>query len=119
MMTDDQRGTARHPDELGRMFLERASAGDVDGVVELYESTAVFALPGGELATGTEAIRAAYRQLLATGRTFTMDAQAPALVRGDVALTSARIPSGATAEVARRQPDDTWLWVMDRPKVLA
>ncbi len=26
---------------------------------------------------------------------------------------------GATADVARRQSDGTWLWMMDRPNVLA
>lgn len=119
MAADDQRKKARHPDELGRLFVDRASAGDVEGVVELYEPTGVLALPGGELATATEAIRTAYRQLLAMGRTFTMEAQARALVSGDLALTSARIPNGATAAVAHRQPDGTWLWILDRPDVLA
>ncbi len=92
--------------------------GDVEGVVRLYESTAVLALPGGEVAIGTEAIRNVYQRLLTTRRTFTMEAQSASLVNGDLALTSATIPNGATAEVARRQPDGSWLWIMDRPNVL-
>ena len=35
------------------------------------------------------------------------------------ALTSTRLPGGgATVEVARRQPDGTWLWVLDQPNIL-
>jgi hypothetical protein len=30
-------------------------------------------------------------------------------------LTSTRLPDGnVTAEVARQQPDGTWLWIIDR-----
>jgi hypothetical protein len=44
--------------------------------------------------------------------------QHPALRLGELALTSTRLPGGgATAEVARRQPDGTWRWVLDRPNV--
>ncbi len=41
----------------------------------------------------------------------------PALRRGDLALTSTRFSGGATAEIARRQSDGTWLWVADQPNV--
>ena len=37
----------------------------------------------------------------------------------DLALTSTLlVGGGATVEVARRQPDGTWLWVIDQPNVL-
>jgi hypothetical protein len=37
---------------------------------------------------------------------------------GDLALTSTRLANGTvTVEVARRQPDGTWLWVIDQPNV--
>lgn len=37
---------------------------------------------------------------------------------GDLALTSARFDDGAaTVEVARRQPDGTWLFVIDQPNI--
>jgi hypothetical protein len=44
--------------------------------------------------------------------------QRPALICGDLALTSTRSRDGTvTSEVARRQKDGTWLWVIDRYSV--
>jgi uncharacterized protein (TIGR02246 family) len=120
----------RDPDDLGRLFLQRANAGDVDGVVALYEPGAVLAGPSGQLTTGSAAIRAVYQQLLADRPAFTGDVQ-PAIRLGDLALTSTRFDitttaggrttttRTATTEIARRQPDGTWLWAVDQPNVLA
>jgi ketosteroid isomerase-like protein len=44
-------------EDLGTFFLERANAGDVEGLVALYEPEAVLAFPPGRLATGHEEIR--------------------------------------------------------------
>lgn len=104
------------------MFLLRANAADVSGVVALYEPDAVLVGRNGELLIGTDAIRAFYERLLSSRPQFIGTPQ-PVVVRGDMALTSTqfRIRSGraATAEVARRQPDGTWLWAIDNPNVLA
>jgi hypothetical protein len=44
----------------------------------------------------------------------------PVIRNGDLALTSTRLPAGgATVEVARRQPDGSWRWVIDQPAVLS
>jgi len=69
----------------------------------------------GRLIRGHAAIRAFFVELNASGRKFRHGQQQPALISGDLALTSTRAASGnVTAEVARRQPDGTWLWVVDR-----
>ncbi len=116
-MTDfDNRERAAEPEDLGRLFLERANARDVDGVAALYEPDAVLASAGGDLVTGTKAIRRMYEALLADPPQFAGDVR-PALRRGDLALTSTRFRGGATAEIARRQSDGTWLWVADQPNV--
>jgi ketosteroid isomerase-like protein len=112
------RGRAAEPEDLGRLFIERANAGDVDGLVSLYEAGAVLALPDGGRLAGTAAIRRFYRQLLSGSRRFSGQAQ-PALRVGDLALTSTRFSGGATAEIARRQPDGTWRWIADQPNVLS
>jgi uncharacterized protein (TIGR02246 family) len=131
MGDNGERGRATEPEDLSRFFLERANAGDVEGVVALYEPDAALAGPSGTVTTGIQAIRQRYEQLLAGKRTFKGVTQA-ALRAGDLALTSTQFsasvvdPNGqamtvpaATAEVARRQPNGTWLWLIDQPNVLA
>jgi ketosteroid isomerase-like protein len=116
---DDKREPARRPEDLSRLFLERVNAGDVDGLVALYEPTAVLALPTGAVARGADAIRESYTRLLTGQPTFTAGEQRPPPIAGEFALTSTRLLNGsATAEVARRQPDGTWLWAVDQPDVL-
>jgi len=110
---------ASEPNDLGRFFVERANAGDVEGLVALYEPDAVLAFPPGVTSVGSQAIRQAYTQLLAKRPTFTPGEQQPALRHGDMALTSTRlVGGGATVELARRQPDGTWLWALDQPNVV-
>jgi len=110
---------AAQPEDLGRFFLERANAGDVEGLVALYEPGAVLAFPPGQLTIGHEEIRKVYAELLADRPSFGSAGQQPTIRNGDLALTSTRLPGGgATAEVARRQPDGSWRWVIDQPAVL-
>jgi ketosteroid isomerase-like protein len=117
MMGDSKdRARAARPEDLNRLVLERLNAGDVDGLVALYEPDAVLALPDGGTATGREQIRTAYERMLADQPTFEPGEQRPTLRGGDLALTSVRlVGGGVTVEVARRQPDGTWLWVIDQP----
>lgn len=113
-----ERERAAQPEDLGRFFIERANAGDVDGLVALYESDAVLAFPPGQVTTGSQAIRQVFEQMVAGKPTFKGESQ-PTLRSGDLALTSMRLDNGGiTVEVARRQPDGTWLWVIDQPNVL-
>ena len=121
MDVDQERQCAVEPEDLSRFFLERANAGDVEGLVALYEPGAVLAFPPGQLSAGSDAIREAYEKLLAGKPTFSAGDLQPAIRNdtGDLALTSTRLAGrGATAEVARRQPDGSWLWIIDQPAVL-
>jgi uncharacterized protein (TIGR02246 family) len=118
MGDSEGRERARQPEDLGRMFVQRANAGDVEGLIALYEPDAVLAFPPGQLTSGRDAIRREYERFLAGRPTLEGDSQ-PALRLGDLALTSTRFSGGATAEVARRQPDGTWLWAIDQPSILS
>jgi len=111
------RPPAREPEDLDRLFLHRAQAGDVEGVVALYEPDAVFSAPSGELIRGTAALRAFYTALFADPPAFTGTVN-PAVRHGDLALTTTHFDGGATAEIARRQPDGSWLWIADQANVL-
>jgi ketosteroid isomerase-like protein len=108
---------AMQPEDLARLFIARANAGDADSVVALYEPDAILALPGGGTAGGRAAIREFYARFLSSGRSFQGDPQ-PALRCGNVALLSTRAAMGrVTAEVARQQPDGSWLWVIVQPSI--
>lgn len=103
------------PQELERLLIQRQHAGDVDGMVALFEPDAVVDCGGGRFLRGHAAIRAYYAEVRAAGRKFAVGEQRPALICGDLALTSTRLPDGdITSEVARRQADGSWLWVIDR-----
>lgn len=118
-VTGTHPGAAR-PEDLGEFFIQRANAGDVEGVVALYEPGAVLALPAGRTATGHDEIRRFYAELLAARPVLSAGGQRPPLRNGDLAITSTRLPGGGTTvEVARRQPDGTWLWVIDQPALLS
>jgi len=108
-------GQAHDPQELERLLVARENAGDVDGMAALYEPQAVLDDGEGRLVHGREAIRRFFGELVASGRKFAMGEQQAALACGDLALTSTRCANGSvSAEVARRQSDGTWLWVIDR-----
>jgi hypothetical protein len=59
-----------------------------------------------------------YTDLLATGRTFDLGEQRPAMLRENLALASTRLPNGiVTTEVARKQIAGTLLWGIDQPSI--
>jgi len=120
MTATSAREPARRPEDLSDLFIERANAGDVEGLVALYEPEAVLAFPPGQVSVGRDEIRAAYAELMKGRPVFTSGGQRPALRNGDLAITSTRLPGGGTTvEVARRQPDGTWLWAIDQPSLLS
>lgn len=115
MDTHLSRQPARDPQDLERLLVARQHAGDVEGMVDLYEPDAVIEVGRGELVRGTADIRLLFAAFVAEGRRFDVGEQRPPIVSGNLAMTSTRLPDGSvTAEVARRQPDGTWLWVIDR-----
>jgi ketosteroid isomerase-like protein len=116
---NDDRVPAVVPEDLERLFVERVNAGDVEGLVALFEPGAVMAVAPGKVASGSEAIRQVFEDFVGSGVKLTLGDQQPTLRAGDLALTSTRLhDGGVTAEVARRQPDGTWRWVIDRWNVL-
>ncbi len=117
MTNAENREPARDPQDLERLLIDRQWVGDIEGMLELFELDAVVD-SGDEPVRGRHAIRALFEQGIAAGHKFQRGEQRPALVNGDLALTSTRLPDGSiTSEVARRQSDGTWLWAIDRYSV--
>ena len=112
---------AMKPEDLTRLFVERANAGDAAGLALLYEEDAVMAYPPGEQTVGREAIRRMFEKMLANAPRFTPEAPLPTLVSGDIALTSTppKDAAGARAQVVRRQPDGSWLRLLDQPEFVS
>ena len=110
---------AMKPEDLTRLFVERANAKDAAGIAELYEEDAVMAYPPGETTVGRTAIRELWEKALENAPRFEPEEPLPTLVAGDLALTSTapKDDAGARAQVARRQPDGSWLRVLDHPEL--
>ncbi|MEZ0067628.1 ketosteroid isomerase-like protein [Streptacidiphilus sp. MAP12-20] len=119
---------AQTPAELHRMFQQAVNDGAVDALVALYEPEPAFATRAGDPAVGGTALRAHLAGLLAARPHFDRVATTKVFETGDIALTcsdwsaTATDAHGATVamsgrgtEVARRQPDGTWLLVIDNP----
>ena len=68
-MSDETREPARAPETLATLFNQRANAGDVEGLVALYEPDAILAA-GRVVATGHDEIRSFYTDLLARKSDF-------------------------------------------------
>lgn len=106
---------AINPNDLEKYFVERVNKGDLEGLVALYEPNATIADGEREIAIGKNQIREFFAGLLANHPRYDSSVQAEALCSGDLALTSSRTGNGdITAEIARRQPDGSWLWVVDQ-----
>jgi enoyl-CoA hydratase len=112
------------PGQLGLLFAE------LEGMLALYEDDATFVGPDGGSALGREAIRERLEALLATSPQITA-ATSQVVMAGDVALSFNRFRitlstadgdaagfDGASTEVARRQPDGGWLYVIDNPALV-
>lgn len=110
---------AMQPEEVTRLVAERLNAGDAAGVAALYEPQAVLAYPADRPVTGREAIQAIYQQMADAGVTFAIETPLPTVRFEDLALTSTRSAdnTGVRVQVLRRQPDGSWLRIIDRPEI--
>lgn len=118
---------ARTPEEMHRLFSEALNAGDLDGLVAQYEPGATLVPQPGQSVTGSAAIREALAGFLAMRPHITLTTR-KIVQAADVALLYSRWGlrgtgpdgkpvqmEGAGTEVARRQPDGTWRYVLDNP----
>lgn len=116
-----------NPEDMNTAFAEAFNSGNIETLISLYEPGAVLVPKPGQLAEGADAIRTALQALLALKGVMRSENQY-ALVRGDIALLRAKVhlvgtgPDGRrieinnhTAEVVRRQPDGSWLYIIDHP----
>jgi uncharacterized protein (TIGR02246 family) len=116
------------PEEINDRFGEAYNANDLEGLLALYEEDAILEFGSAGRVQGTAAIRAALTPFLALRGTISYERRF-CLVFGELALlsiayrlTGGRAPdgspvdnSGVTVELARRQKDGTWRYLIDLP----
>lgn len=120
---------AHQPAELHELFQFAFNARDLEGLVALYQTGAVFVTGPGASVTGHDAIRQVYRSMFAMKPVMRLET-ASVLQAGDLAMLESRwvlIGSGAegdpvqitgsSREVACREANGTWLYAIDDPGV--
>jgi len=118
---------ARSPEELDVLFANAINAGDIEAAIELYEPGACLMPDPGQVVSGISAVREALGGLIAMKPRLRLDVKKLAETVG-IALTTSKWvlegtgpdgkpmkAEGQSAEVARRQPDGTWRFVIDNP----
>jgi uncharacterized protein (TIGR02246 family) len=116
---------ATSPEQIHRLFEAAFNAADIDELMTLYEPDAALIPQPGSVAHGTDQVREALQRYLALKGQISLETKQVVEV-GDLAYLSNTwslrgagadgqpITLGATtAEVARRQADGTWRYVID------
>jgi ketosteroid isomerase-like protein len=112
---------ARSPEEICRLFQQYMAEGDIDSVLSVYDLEAVFLNQSGEVKKGEEELRHELADFAASKAVFNFDIK-QVIQSGDIALmhtkwkiSSPQQMSVYAIEVARRQPDGTWRWLIGDP----
>lgn len=126
MITDEHAGS---PAQLMTLFAERVAKGDAAGLIALYEPKAVFEPEFGIVLRGRDEIRPALTELAALRPRIDYDGEPDVVIVDDIAIVSnswtmnAELPDGTalreggiSADVLRRQPDGSWLVLIDQPR---
>jgi uncharacterized protein (TIGR02246 family) len=120
--------TATIPEDVDRLFGERVNAGDVEGIVALYEPCATLVTQDAGTLVGHDAIRQYVSMLPAMKPRIDMGVARVVPVTDDLAVvhhdwrcaltgpddTSFEVTGRAT-EIVRRQADGSWRFLLDDP----
>ena len=118
---------AYNPAEIHTLFRHAFNIGDVDTLVALYEPNAVLVVDGKEV-IGRERIRKALESFVARRGRMTLETRAVVespqglavlhgswVIEPQTEMAADIVTRGLSTEVVRKQPDGTWLFVIDNP----
>jgi uncharacterized protein (TIGR02246 family) len=112
---------ARNPEEICRLFQQYMAAGDLDSLLTIYDAEAVFLNQSGEVSTGKQGLRQELAPLAEAKAAFEFSIR-QVIQSGDIALmhtkwemSSPQRMSVYAIEVARRQADGSWCWLIGDP----
>lgn len=112
---------AKSPEEICELFKQYMAAGNVDALLSLYDPEVSFLNRSSEVRKGRNELREELTPLAGAKAVF--DFNIRQVVRaGDIALmhtewnvSSPEPMSSYAIEVARRQPDGSWCWLIGDP----
>lgn len=113
---------ANSPAEICRIFQQSMAEGDIDLVLSIYDPEVVFLNELGEVKKGKEELREELAPLVAQKANFDFNIK-QITEAGDIALMHTewkvslpqQVMSTYAIEVARRQPDGSWCWLIGDP----
>lgn len=118
---------ASSPQEVAKLIAQGLSNGDLDGIMAMYEPNACLVPQPGQVLQGAAAVREGIAGFLAMKPTMNVESET-VVQADDVAIVytkwslagtgpegTAVNMSGQATDVMRRQPDGTWLCVIDNP----
>ncbi len=112
---------AKSPEEICRLFKQYMGEGDLDAVLSVYDPEVVFLNQAGEEIKGKERLRQELATLVAAKPVFDYEIK-QVIQSSDIALMHTRWKISApqqtssyAIEVARRQSDGTWCWLIGDP----
>lgn len=120
--------SATTPEEAHELFVKLFNAGDIEGLLSLYEPGATLIPFPGEPVTGRDSIRTALEGFLSLNghmdltidRCFTTEYIALLFSTWTLKSTDPEgkqtVVSGQTSDVVRKQRDGSWLFVIDNPQ---
>ena len=112
---------AKSPEETCNLFRRYMSQGDIEGLLSIYDPEAVFLNRAGEVQQGRECLKPELAPMAAAKTA--LDFKIRQVVQtGGIALMHTEWTMYAPAErkvcaieLARRQPDGTWCWLIGDP----
>lgn len=119
--------SAHTPEELSQSWARNFNDNNLEGLVALFEPDALFMPQPGKTVSGDAAIREAHSQFLSMHLHCDLQFQMALESSGLALLFSTWILSGTgpdgkpmeikgqTSDVARKQSDGSWLFVIDNP----
>jgi uncharacterized protein (TIGR02246 family) len=112
---------AGNPEQICSLFKQYMAAGDLESLLDIYDPEVVFLSQSQEVLSGREGLRQVLAPLAAAKAKFDFNIK-QVIQSGDIALMHTEWKVSApeqmysyAIEVARRQYDGTWRWLIGDP----
>jgi ketosteroid isomerase-like protein len=110
----------QNPEDICRVFQQFMRDGNIDGVLSVYEGEVAFRNASGRIRRGIDELKEELAPFAASKAVFdftvtrVIEAGDIALMQTDWTISPQQLNVSAI-EVARRQPDGTWRWLIGDP----